>query len=333
MGIEMKIATFVLSLLSVSGQTTDGTSPDERRKKWKTTEATTTLTTSDPATTTTTTTTTSTETTTSTAAPTTTEQDAEPSTTRVHTLPPNIELGGDKDTKQNWDPVLFNQDNQSVKDEINDSDDPDIVHTGHQFGSMLNLETKGPILDEVKAPDQGKGGKKKGKGPKEGKGPNKKDSDDSDSEPESSDDEEKVEEPKKKKKQKESKKSKGGKKKKSKDEDGEPPGCNEKTLRKTYNIDDGMNVTTQEKKKRTNFQISCDNGLNPNFNFVTCKDKKGQIDFERFSVDIGRKKNKNKKRTNDNDAGNPNISVLSSEAEKIRTLHFAQICQKISSKI
>ena len=75
---------------------------------------------------------------------------------------------------------------------------------------------------------------------------------------------------------------KGGKKKKSKDEDGEPPGCNEKTLRKTYNIDDGMNVTTQEKKKRTNFQISCDNGLNPNFNFVTCKDKKGQIDFERF---------------------------------------------------
>ena len=43
-----------------------------------------------------------------------------------------------------------------------------------------------------------------------------------------------------------------------------------------------MNVTTQEKKKRTNFQISCDNGLNPNFNFVTCKDKKGQIDFERF---------------------------------------------------
>ena len=26
----MKIATFVLSLLSVSGQTTDGTSPDER---------------------------------------------------------------------------------------------------------------------------------------------------------------------------------------------------------------------------------------------------------------------------------------------------------------
>merc|ERR1712176_398394 len=125
MGIEMKIATFVLSLLSVSGQTTDGTSPDERRKKWKTTEATTTLTTSDPATTTT-----STETTTSTAAPTTTEPDAEPSTTRVHTLPPNIELGGDKDTKQNWDPVLFNQDNQSVKDEINDSDDPDIVHTG-----------------------------------------------------------------------------------------------------------------------------------------------------------------------------------------------------------
>merc|ERR1712115_570378 len=160
MGIEMKIATFVLSLLSVSGQTTDGTSPDERRKKWKTTEAstTTTLTTTDPATTTTTT---STETTTSTAAPTTTEADAEPSTTRVHTLPPNIELGGDKDTKQNWDPVLFNQDNQPVKDEIDDSDDPDIVHTGHQFGSMLNLETKGPILDEVKAPDQGKGGKKK----------------------------------------------------------------------------------------------------------------------------------------------------------------------------
>ena len=123
-----------------------------RRKKWKTTEAatTTTLTTTDPATTTTTTTTTSTETTTSTAAPTTTEPDAEPSTTRVHTLPPNIELGGDKDTKQNWDPVLFNQDNQPVKDEIDDSDDPDIVHTGHQFGSMLNLETKGPILDEVK---------------------------------------------------------------------------------------------------------------------------------------------------------------------------------------
>ena len=60
----------------------------------------------------------------------------------------------------------------------------------------------------ILAPDQGKGGKKKGKGPKEGKGPNKKDSDDSDSEPESSDDEEKVEEPKKKKKQKESKKSK-----------------------------------------------------------------------------------------------------------------------------
>ena len=121
-----------------------------RRKKWKTTEAATTatLTTTDPATTTTTTTTTSTETTTSTAAPTTTEPDAEPSTTRVHTLPPDIELGGDKDTKQNWDPVLFDQD--KVKDENNNSDDPDIVHTGHQFGSMLNLETKGPILDEVK---------------------------------------------------------------------------------------------------------------------------------------------------------------------------------------
>lgn len=124
-----------------------------RRKKWKTTEAatTTTLTTTDPATTTTTTTTTSTETTTSTAAPTTTEADAEPSTTRVHTLPPNIELGGDKDTKQNWDPVLFSPDSQAAKpSENNDSDDPDIVHTGHQFGSMLNLETKGPILDEVK---------------------------------------------------------------------------------------------------------------------------------------------------------------------------------------
>ena len=65
----------------------------------------------------------------------------------MHTLPPNIELGGDKDTKQNWDPVLFSQENQSEND---DSDDPDIVHTGHQFGSMLNLETKGPILDEVK---------------------------------------------------------------------------------------------------------------------------------------------------------------------------------------
>ena len=77
----------------------------------------------------------------------------------------------------------------------------------------------------------------------------------------------------------------GSKKKKSKDEDGEPvfePGCNEETLRKTYNIANGMNVTTQKKKKRTNFQISCDNGLNPNFNFVSCKDKKGQIDFERF---------------------------------------------------
>merc|ERR1712046_514599 len=202
MGIEMKIATFVLSLLSVSGQTTDGTSPDERRKKWKTTEpaTTTTLTTTDPATTTTTTTTTSTESTTTTA---------EPATTRVHTLPPNVELGGDKDTKQNWDPVLFNQDKE--KDQvIIDSDDPDIVHTGHQFGSMLNLETKGPILDEVKAPDQGKGGKKKGKG-------KKKDADDSESEPDSSDDDDddhqKDEEPKKKKKQKESKKNKGNKKK------------------------------------------------------------------------------------------------------------------------
>jgi len=225
----------------------------------------------------------------------------------VHTLPPNIELGGDKDTKQNWDPALFDpvKGNEDTND---DSDDPDIVHTGHQFGSMLNLETKGPILDGVKAPDQGKGGKGKGKG----KGPkgNKKDSDDSESEPDSSDDEEKVEEPKKKKKQKESKKSKGGKKKKSKDEDGEPviePGCNEDTLRKTYNLDNGMNVTVQKKKKRTNFEITCDNGLNPNFNFVTCKDKKGTIGFERFSVDIGRKKKKNKKRTNEIDIGEQNI--------------------------
>merc|ERR1712025_1425455 len=201
MEIEMKIATFVLSLLSVTGQTPDGTPDAEdgmRRKKWKTTEpeTTTSFTTTNADTTTTTTTTTPTESTTTTEQQTTTNEIVEETTRRIMTLPPNDSLDGNKDTKDN---------SQNREQELgiisqptaNDSDieveiDADIVHQGHQFGSLLNLETKGPILDDApKAPEQQKVGKKK-----------------------------------------------GGKKKKTKDEADEPviePGCNEKTLRERYN--------------------------------------------------------------------------------------------------
>merc|ERR1711990_1002114 len=153
MGIEMKIATFVLSLLTVSGQTTDGsslTSSDAaRRKKWKTTEA---------ATTTTITTT-----------------EADTTTLPEYPFGPNDSLDGEKDTKDTQQDTLqqllqthVQETKAPVKEPEAETVNTDgIVHVGHQFGDSLNLETKGPILaDAPKGPDQQKGGKKKGKGPK-----------------------------------------------------------------------------------------------------------------------------------------------------------------------